>query len=654
MANGRWRGFPDVISPGTPEEGRSASTFTLVSKGENYPTVVGAGGGCGLLYSRFKERQPEFWHKAYMLARGAIGLGIQRFRNKVKQSLDFATTTWDQAARLACYERDRLLGVDQMPYVTPPNVKFRTSLFARDASGNLACAIQPGDVVTLDSTVDFQYTGAYEVLDGLTVIPPTAQAKSGGGEIALTASENSGEIELSLGPYNPAIMYDTSDPTQAGWPDVPGSDPGNSTNFTIIPLTAGQFSFFTGVGSSGTAFQLPSTGFPAGNVLAWAGPGGFLHTTNVMETIALCAVSSSLGLTLKYEDGSGNFWIGDVNFACLTWLSADVPSSSGGLSWVVLTLLGGEIVAFGQGVVAGDGSFTVTLPAGFSTDKMYAVAFPHDGEPTTNHAHWVGAYVDSSQVAHGNFKDGEGNVWHCNVAVLIFAWKNNMSTITTETLSGGNWMQCTLPTGQIFGAGSILGVADGTTVELPSSAGDGSTLEVMVGTSGWDYPDNGTPASGVKDCYLDASNVVHIDFGNTIGSVVWPGAADIFGLYCTSGSSVPTVVHLTPGSLNMSCGTVARFAAKVLNQANQNVSWSVDGIAGGNVTVGTVDSNGNYASPDVAGTHTITATSVADPTASGSAAVTVFGTLIPPPGAVLTDDRGDIVYVNGVPIYISE
>ena len=52
-------------------------------------------------------------------------------------------------------------------------------------------------------------------------------------------------------------------------------------------------------------------------------------------------------------------------------------------------------------------------------------------------------------------------------------------------------------------------------------------------------------------------------------------------------------------------------------------TWTVDGIAGGNSTVGTVSSSGLYVAPGTAGTHTVLATSVANPTQSGSAAVAV-------------------------------
>lgn len=659
--DGEWQvdTVPNVVNVGQPDE-VDPTTFTVVSKGENYPYTVGAVGGIGLLYSRFKERAPEFWHKANMIARGVVGLGIPRQRMKVKQKLDFATTTWDQASRLTMYERDRLLGIDTTnaeaqlgsPYITPPTVKFRTSMFARDVNGNLVCAVECGDHVTIDSTVNFQYAGEYEVLEPLTKVPPTCAAAASGGAIAVTPDENSGEIEFVLGPYNESVMYDASDPTQAGWPSVPGSDPGNNSNFTSIPLTDGVFAFFTGVGGSGSPFQLPSTGFPAANMLAWAGPAGYLATDNQMHVIKLCSVSAGRLLTLNYEDGEGDIWNGDVNFACLTWLSPDTTTASGGLTWLELTLLGGEIILFGIGTVA-DGT-VITLPAGFTTSQSFMVAYPHDATPNGNVAHWVGAGVTisgSTRTVFCKYKDGEGNVWTGNASVLVFAWKNNMGSFTSETLSGGTWIKATLTNGQVFGVGCNLGVADGTTIDIP--AGAELTLEAIVGPSRWDYPDNGHAAHGVKTCYLDADNTVHLQYSDSLsGSDVWGAAADVFAIYCTTGLAVPTLVQVAPPTQSVSVAATVQFTATVINNANPNVTWAVDGIAGGNVTVGIIDATGFYSAPNTAGSHTITATSVGDPTASGSSTVTVYGTLLPDPGNLLVVN-GEQIIVDGDDITVS-
>ncbi len=59
------------------------------------------------------------------------------------------------------------------------------------------------------------------------------------------------------------------------------------------------------------------------------------------------------------------------------------------------------------------------------------------------------------------------------------------------------------------------------------------------------------------------------------------------------------------------------------NVSNLSVTWSVDTIAGGNSTVGTISTNGLYTPPPAGGNHSVTAISVAIPTSSATASVAV-------------------------------
>jgi hypothetical protein len=74
-------------------------------------------------------------------------------------------------------------------------------------------------------------------------------------------------------------------------------------------------------------------------------------------------------------------------------------------------------------------------------------------------------------------------------------------------------------------------------------------------------------------------------------------------------------------------GATQLFTATVINNATSTaVTWTVNGIAGGNPAVGTIDANGNYTAPGTLpgpGAITVQATSVEDPTKSASASVHV-------------------------------
>ena len=70
-----------------------------------------------------------------------------------------------------------------------------------------------------------------------------------------------------------------------------------------------------------------------------------------------------------------------------------------------------------------------------------------------------------------------------------------------------------------------------------------------------------------------------------------------------------------------------QFTATVKGTTNTAVNWSVDAVTGGNSTTGLITSSGLYTAPSQAGTHTVSATIVADPTKSASATVTVTVTV---------------------------
>src|SRR6185437_14943704 len=85
-------------------------------------------------------------------------------------------------------------------------------------------------------------------------------------------------------------------------------------------------------------------------------------------------------------------------------------------------------------------------------------------------------------------------------------------------------------------------------------------------------------------------------------------------------------VTVSPATATVLLGATQNFAASVTGESNTAVIWSVNGVAGGNSTLGTIDSKGNFTAPAAVPSpaqETVTATSQADATKSGSAQVTI-------------------------------
>jgi uncharacterized protein (TIGR03437 family) len=123
-------------------------------------------------------------------------------------------------------------------------------------------------------------------------------------------------------------------------------------------------------------------------------------------------------------------------------------------------------------------------------------------------------------------------------------------------------------------------------------------------------------------------------------------------------------VTLTPNNRTMRCGSTLTLTAKVNNTSNQSVIWQVNGIPGGNATVGTISSTGVYTAPPIlpaTPSVQITAVSQQDPTAQASVTVNLQNPLpavssatpnpINPGSATITVNGSG--FTNGSMIYLA-
>jgi hypothetical protein len=118
-----------------------------------------------------------------------------------------------------------------------------------------------------------------------------------------------------------------------------------------------------------------------------------------------------------------------------------------------------------------------------------------------------------------------------------------------------------------------------------------------------------------------------------------PTAATIRG--CSAASpAVQVAVCPLSSQVTVGSGTLS-FSASTANSTDSVVSWQVNGIPGGNPTVGTISSDGMFTAPAVMPTpasETITAVADADSTVTASSVITL---VVPASAAVtVTGSRG--------------
>ena len=106
----------------------------------------------------------------------------------------------------------------------------------------------------------------------------------------------------------------------------------------------------------------------------------------------------------------------------------------------------------------------------------------------------------------------------------------------------------------------------------------------------------------------------------------------ISGVASQSGVSLPVQnsvtgtisISLTPATSTIRCGATLAITGKVNNTTNQALTWQVNGVTGGNATVGTVSTSGVYTAPNIlplAAAVIVSAISAQDSTATASVTV---------------------------------
>lgn len=91
---------------------------------------------------------------------------------------------------------------------------------------------------------------------------------------------------------------------------------------------------------------------------------------------------------------------------------------------------------------------------------------------------------------------------------------------------------------------------------------------------------------------------------------------------------IPITVSLSPNGSSLAPFATRQFTATVTGTTNLSVTYSVNGITGGNAEVGTISAAGLYTAPAMgatAQTFTIGAASVASPAAAATATITILG-----------------------------
>ena len=299
----------------------------------------------------------------------------------------------------------------------------------------------------------------------------------------------------------------------------------------------------------------------------------------------------------------------------LTWSSTHATSCAASGSW------SGTLAASGSrstGALGDDATFVLTCTGAGGTSKPATVTVVVDDPPTATLS------ANPTSVTAGSRS--------------TLTWS---STHATTCLAAGGW------TGSLAAAGARASgaVNSQTTYTLTCSGAGGSsapasaTVNVIPTATVSVYPSVVAPRGSSRLTWSSVNASSCTAAGGWSGALGTGGtqttgavnATTAYSLTCSGpgGSSLPASAQLTVSSVAMSLAPSA--AAITLTRTQQftatvpgggSATWTVDGIPGGNTSVGTVSAAGLYTAGG-AGLHSILGTSVANTSQTAGASVAV-------------------------------
>ncbi len=187
--------------------------------------------------------------------------------------------------------------------------------------------------------------------------------------------------------------------------------------------------------------------------------------------------------------------------------------------------------------------------------------------------------------SRGALKSGVGSILSALVILVIVS--------AASGCGGGGGSSSTPPAV----APSISTQPQKQTVRAPATA----TFSVTAtGTAPLSYQwnKNGAAISGAISATYTTPATTGADNGAKFSVLVTNSAGSVSSNSATLTVNVASIsVSVSPANANVASGATLQFRASVANTTNQGVTWQVNGMSGGNVSVGTISDSGLYTAP---------------------------------------------------------
>lgn len=494
---------------------------------------------------------------------------------------------------------------------------------------------------------------AFDVLGGISIAPIQLKGVGfyPGGIVDFGVFGDSSPMPQGVDPQTTnwyiGMPPDSNDPP--GWLDISLSTPaggaGGGTSNTIYLAYMRPYNSLVVNGNNG--YQL----VPGSETIQYSLPSGSQVNEGSVQV-------DPTGIAVDEVTG---------NFLESTWanLGTDVyvfNSSTGGL--------GGVAVSDGQpvgGVAAGDGYGCISIP-GDSALSIFPFTFPTVGsiQITTPPGPKTGSNPGPISMTTVNgvptcvvYDMSDLTISEVQITTSLSVPTmqllrtfplTNLLTYTQATGSSNTpgWQLVAFKSGPALGTAALLSEADNQLVFVDLNKGQEIRRVTISGlpfnlaadnTNGLVVVAVANPATGVTQFErVDPASgtITTIQSTSTLLATGIAVSDDGTNIFVANNSQLQTIalpsptptvsVTVSPSQASVSLGAIQQFTASVTGTLNSNVTWSVNGVQGGNSIVGLISSSGLYVAPPILpspATITIQAASGQISSASGSASVTL-------------------------------
>jgi hypothetical protein len=386
----------------------------------------------------------------------------------------------------------------------------------------------------------------------------------------------------------------------------------------VVGLSPTSLSFgnqSVGVKSSAQAVTLTNTGTSSlllSNIKIVSGNSGEFAQTNTCGKTLASNASCTISITFTpTKTGSASSSLNITDNAAGSPQS--VPLTGTGVASAAL--LSPASLSF-SGVLVGKSSATQSVKVsntGTATLTVSAVTANGDFSQTNNCT--AGVAAGSSCTITVTFSPTAAWSRGGSIVITDNAYNNSQQVALLVGMGNSGAAASVSPSSLSFGNQTLGTGSAGKTVTLSNTGSAGLNITSILASGDYSQTNNcGGSLNAGANCTISVT-FAPSNTGSRAGYITVNDTDPAFLQKVSlsgNGTAESTAVSVNPGQGSITSTQTQAFSATISGVTSTNVTWSVDGVAGGNSTVGTISTSGLYTPPTTSAVHVIQATNNAN------------------------------------------